>query len=158
MMSKKLTRISSQSLFFVFLTFRLFSYFFILFSILLLFNRFACFWPKGCQRGSLRKSHQNGCYLKTSNVKKLSSHKDSNLQPLNYRSTAPPLELESLRLELERLQVRIVWEDNFFALLVSNSRRSGGLSYASALVACGLKARETIKYKNSGLRTSKHHN
>ena len=30
----------------------------------ILFNRFACFWPKGYQRGSLRKSHQNGDYLK----------------------------------------------------------------------------------------------
>ena len=29
-----------------------------------IFNRFACFWPKGYQLGSLRKSHQNGDYLK----------------------------------------------------------------------------------------------
>ena len=28
------------------------------------FNRFACFWPKGYQRRSLGKSHQNGDYLK----------------------------------------------------------------------------------------------
>ena len=30
----------------------------------LMFNRFACFWPKGYQRGNLGKSHQNGDYLK----------------------------------------------------------------------------------------------
>ena len=28
------------------------------------FNRFACFWPKGYQRRSLEKNHQNGGYLK----------------------------------------------------------------------------------------------
>ena len=28
-----------------------------------MFNRFACFWPKGYQLGSLGKSHQNGDYL-----------------------------------------------------------------------------------------------
>ena len=30
----------------------------------LLFNRFACFWPKGYEGRSLVKSHQNGDYLK----------------------------------------------------------------------------------------------
>ena len=30
----------------------------------LFFNYFACFWPKGYQRGSLGKSHQNDDYLK----------------------------------------------------------------------------------------------
>ena len=30
----------------------------------LIFNRFACFWPKGYHLGSLGKSHQNGDYLK----------------------------------------------------------------------------------------------
>ena len=29
-----------------------------------MFNRFACFWLKGYQRGSLGKSDQNGDYLK----------------------------------------------------------------------------------------------
>ena len=29
-----------------------------------MFNRFAYFWPKDYQRGSLGKSHQNGDYLK----------------------------------------------------------------------------------------------
>ena len=33
-------------------------------------------WPKGYQRGSLGKSHQNGDYLKTSNAKKLSSRRN----------------------------------------------------------------------------------
>ena len=28
-----------------------------------MFYRFACFWPKGYQRGSRGKSHQNGEYL-----------------------------------------------------------------------------------------------
>ena len=28
----------------------------------LMFNRFACLWPKGYQRGILGKSHQNGDY------------------------------------------------------------------------------------------------
>ena len=40
----------------------------------LMFNCFACFWPKGYQRKSLGKSHQNGRYLKASNAKKLCSH------------------------------------------------------------------------------------
>ena len=30
----------------------------------LIFNCFACFWPKGYQSGSLGKSHKNGDYLK----------------------------------------------------------------------------------------------
>ena len=33
-------------------------------------NRLRAIWPKGYQRGSLRKSHQNGDYLKASNAKK----------------------------------------------------------------------------------------
>ena len=39
-----------------------------------LFNRFACFWPKGYQRGSLRKSHQNGDYLKQAKRKSCRKH------------------------------------------------------------------------------------
>ena len=35
----------------------------------------ATVWPKGYQRWSLGKSHQNGEYLKTSNAKKLSSRR-----------------------------------------------------------------------------------
>ena len=57
------------------------------------FNRFACFWPKGYQLGSLGKSHQNGDYLKEA-VRKIVFPQESNLQPLDYRSTALPLELE----------------------------------------------------------------
>ena len=49
-----------------------------------MFNRFACFWPTCDLRGSLGKSHQNGDYLK----------QDSNLKPLDHRSTALPYELE----------------------------------------------------------------
>ena len=35
-----------------------------------LINRLHAIWPKGYQRGSLRKSHQNGDFLKASNAKK----------------------------------------------------------------------------------------
>ena len=56
-------------------------------------NRFACFWPKGYQLGSLGKSHQNGDYLKQA-MRKIVFPQESNLQPLDYRSTALPLELE----------------------------------------------------------------
>ena len=42
---------------------------------IVVFNRFACFWPKGYQRVSLVKSHQNGDYLKQAMRKKLSSHR-----------------------------------------------------------------------------------
>ena len=35
-----------------------------LLAIVLMFNRFACFWSEGYQRGSLGNSHQNGDYLK----------------------------------------------------------------------------------------------
>ena len=57
------------------------------------FNRFACFWPKGYQLGSLGKSHQNGDHLKQA-MRKIVFPQESNLQPLDYRSTALPLELE----------------------------------------------------------------
>ena len=57
------------------------------------FNHFACFWPKGYQLGSLGKSHQNGDYLKQA-IWKIVFPQESNLQPLDYRSTALPLELE----------------------------------------------------------------
>ena len=59
----------------------------------LMFNRFACFWSKSYQRGSLGKSHQNGEYLKQS-IRKHCLPQKSNLQPLDYRSTVLPLELE----------------------------------------------------------------
>ena len=61
------------------------------FNILIVF--FACFWPKGYQLGSLGKSHQNGDYLKEA-MRKIVFPQESNLQPLDYRSTALPLELE----------------------------------------------------------------
>ena len=57
------------------------------------FNRFACFWPKGYQLGSVGKSHQNSDYLKEA-MRKIVFPQESNLQPLDYRSTALPLELE----------------------------------------------------------------
>ena len=34
----------------------------------LIFNRLRAIWPKGYQRGSLGKSHQNGNYLKMFNL------------------------------------------------------------------------------------------
>ena len=58
-----------------------------------LFNHFACFWPKGYQLGSLGKSHQNGDYLRQA-MRKIVFPQESNLQPLDYRSNALPLELE----------------------------------------------------------------
>ena len=36
-------------------------------AYLFIINRLRAIWPKGCQRGSLRKSHQNGDFLKASN-------------------------------------------------------------------------------------------
>ena len=45
------------------------------------------------QLGSLGKSHQNGDYLKEA-MRKIVFPQESNLQPLDYRSTALPLELE----------------------------------------------------------------
>ena len=46
----------------------------------LLFNRFACFWLKGYQLGSLGNSHQNGDYLKQA-MRKIVFTQESNLQP-----------------------------------------------------------------------------
>ena len=43
------------------------------------FNRLRAIWPKGYHRGSLRKSHQNGDFLKASNAKKLSSRRNQAL-------------------------------------------------------------------------------
>ena len=54
-------------------------------------NRFACFWPKGYQLRSLGKSHQNGDYLKQA-MRKIVFPQESNLQPLDNRSTTLPLE------------------------------------------------------------------
>ena len=62
-------------------------------SFFFFFNRFACFWPKGYQLGSLGKSHQNGDYLKQA-MRKIVFPQESNLQPLDYWSTALLLELE----------------------------------------------------------------
>ena len=80
------------------------------------FNRFACFWPKGYQLGSLGKSHQNGDYLKQA-MRKIVFPQESNLQPLDYRFR------------------------QFFALLVLSSRRSGGSSLGFR--AGSLSARST---------------
>ena len=59
----------------------------------LMFNWFACFWPNGYQRRSLGKSHQNVDYLKVA-CENVVFPQDSNLQPLDYRFAALPLELE----------------------------------------------------------------
>ena len=42
-------------------------------TVSIMFNRLRTIWPKGYQRGSPGKSHQNGDYLKTSNAKNGSS-------------------------------------------------------------------------------------
>ena len=53
---------------------------------------------------------------------------------------------KSMEPVIQRLQVRILWEDNFFALLVLSSRRSGGSSLGfRAMVAFRPEARKTIK-------------
>ena len=66
----------------------------------LMFNRFACFWLKGYQRPSLGKSHRNGDYLKQPMRKKIVFPQESNLQPLDYRFTALPLELEKTSFQM----------------------------------------------------------
>ena len=53
-----------------------------------IFNRLRAIWSKGYQRGSLRKSHQNGNFLKASNAKKLSSRKN---RTCSLRITGPLL-------------------------------------------------------------------
>ena len=55
---------------------------------ILMFNRLRAIWPKGYQRKSLRKSHQNGDFLKASNAKKLSSRRN---QTCSFRITGPLL-------------------------------------------------------------------
>ena len=53
-----------------------------------LINRLRAIWPKGYQRGSLRKSHQNGDFLKASNAKKLPSRRN---RTCSLRITGPLL-------------------------------------------------------------------
>ena len=65
-----------------------------------MFNRFACFWPRGYLRGSLGKKHQNGDYLENKQREKAILPQDSNLQTLDYLSTAVPLELEKMSLRM----------------------------------------------------------
>ena len=74
-----------------------------------MFNRFACFWPKGYQRGSLGKSHQNRDYLKQAMRKSYLPFPVVEQWTGNRKATGSNPE-----------------EDNFFALLVLRSRRSGG--------------------------------
>ena len=56
-----------------------------------MFNRFACVWPKGYQRGSLREEPPERPLLRNKQCEKVILQQDSNL---DYRSTALPLELE----------------------------------------------------------------
>ena len=76
-----------------------------------IFNRFACFWPKGYQLGSLGKSHQNGDYLKEA-MQKIVFPQESNQQ-----WTGNPKAAGSIPVGRQ-----------FFALLLLSSRRSGGSS------------------------------
>ena len=55
---------------------------------LFIINRLHAIWIKNYQRGSLRKSHQNGDYLKNKQCEKVVFPQESNLQPLDYLSTA----------------------------------------------------------------------
>ena len=112
-------------------------------NIFFFFNRFACFWPKGYQLGSLERSHQNGDYFKKA-MRKIVFSQESNLQPLDYRSTALPLELEKTPPRMLNFgylpHVVEQWIGNpkaagaipvgkqFLALLVLSSCRSGGFS------------------------------
>ena len=65
-----------------------------------MFNRFACFWPKGYQRGSLGKSHQNGDYLKHAMRK--------NCLPTGFESAVFGLPSTALPLELEKTSSRVL--------------------------------------------------
>ena len=94
----------------------------VLLAFFFFFNRFACFWPKGYQLGSLGKSHQNGDYLKEA-MRKIVFPQESNLQPLDYRSTA----LEQWTGN-PKAAGSIPVGRQFFALLLLSSRRSGGSS------------------------------
>ena len=58
-----------------------------------MFNRSRAIWPKGYERGSQGKIHQNDDYLKQA-FRKSCLPQDANLQPSDYQSTALPLELE----------------------------------------------------------------
>ena len=56
-------------------------------AYLFIINRLRAIWPKGWQRGSLRKSHQNGNFLKASNqliVKALASKRQNITTKLLY--------------------------------------------------------------------------
>ena len=53
---------------------------------------------------------------------------------------------------------RILWEHNFFALLVLNSRRSGDSSLGFKLVAFRPQSRQTIKLHISGPQRQQHRN
>ena len=75
---------------------------------------FAYFLAKSYQRRSRDKSHQNGDYL--NQAMRISF---SVVQVVRGSSSGPVI---------LRLQVQIPWDDNFFALLVWTSRRSGGSS------------------------------
>ena len=60
-------------------------------------------------------------------MRKIVFPQESNLQPLDYRSTALPLELE----QTPPRMLNFGYLNQFFALLLLSSRRSGGSSLAS---------------------------
>ena len=76
-----------------------------------MFNHFACFWPKGYQCGSLWKSHQN----------------DDCLKQAMRKSCLPFTVVEQWTGNLKAAGLN-PGEDNFFALVVLSSYRSGGYS------------------------------
>ena len=59
-------------------------------------------------------------------MRKIVFPQESNLQPLDYRSTALPLELEKTPIRAREGSIPVGRQ--FFALLVLSSRRSGGSS------------------------------
>ena len=105
------------------------------------FYRFACFWRKGYQLGSLGKSHQNGYYLKEA-MRKIVFPQESNLQPLDYRSTALPLELEKTPLRM----LNFGYLNPATCLLYDCNNKSIKMFFdVSELVAFRPEARKTIK-------------
>ena len=62
-----------------------------------MFDRLRVIRPTGYQRGSLGKKHLNGNFLiQYKQCQTIVFPQDSNLQPLDYRSTALSLELETI--------------------------------------------------------------
>ena len=99
-----------------------------------------------CASG-LKATYQRGSQGKATKTnkqcEKVILQQDSNLQPLDHRSTTSPLELEKMSLHrpnfdslkwrssgpvIQRLQVRIMWKENFSRCMFLRRRCSGSSS------------------------------